>query len=245
MSSCSVLSLRQSINRYLLVSEHQWSCFFFPLSVSYAILETSELSRVSFPPVHIRNHWFLSRVIWPDVNIRCCFTLQWRLFLSAIITCDMNSIILLVVNTVCELFSWRMYFFVCTILLLFLNCLQVCCQSIVIMWMLWHFSANQISFTWLLRVSWLVLERLSKCCLSQRAYFNLISNRSLWNYSRSSGKKHWWMLGLEQTIRSQTRALETRVIISGNRRAPENPTSTLAHATWRLCFWEWRLRCFS
>lgn len=65
------------------------------------------------------------------------------------------------------------FFFVCMILLLVLNCLQVCCQSIVIMLMLWHFSANQISFTWLLRVSWLVLERLSKCCHSQRAYFNL------------------------------------------------------------------------
>lgn len=72
-----------------------------------------------------------------------------------------------------NVFSFFFFFFVCMILLLVLNCLQVCCQSIVIMLMLWHFSANQISFTWLLRVSWLVLERLSKCCHSQRAYFNL------------------------------------------------------------------------
>lgn len=131
---------------------------------------------------------------------------------------------------------------------LVLNCLQVCChRDHVNAFTL--FLANQISFTWLLRVSWLVLERLSKKKKSAVVARELLSISSLWIYSRSGGKKHWWMLGLEQTVQSQTRAFQTWVMISGNRHTPEHPKSTLAHAhaTWRLsvCFWEWCLRCFS
>lgn len=188
-------------------------------------------------------------------------TLQWRPFLSAIITCEMNSIIFLVVNTVCELFSWRMYFLSMT-LLLFLNCLQAFCQSIVIMLMLWHFSANQISFlivTGMLIGYWKTIIVLS-VLHSQGTYFSLVPvlfgilldlvgilleetlvNVEAWANHTEPDERFWNMDD-----------------ISGNRHAPENPKTTLVHAkltsvclylslycNLACCFWECCLRCFS
>lgn len=146
-------------------------------------------------------------------------TLQWRPFLSAIITCELNSIIFLVVNTVCELFSWRMYFFVYMTLLLFLNCLQVFCRSIVIMLMLWHFSANQISFlivTGMLISCWKTIKVLS-VLHSQGTYFSILPVLFgiLLDPVAILLEETLWMLGLEQTIQSQTRGFETWVISQG------------------------------
>lgn len=159
-------------------------------------------------------------------------------------------------------FMKNVFFFAYMSLLLFLNCLQAFCQSIVIMLMLWHFSANQISFlivTGMLIGYWKTIKVLS-VLHSQGTYFSLVPvlfgillnpvgilfeetlvNVGTWA-NHTEPDERFWNMG----------------DISGNRHAPENLKTTLVHAKytpvclylflyWHLacCFWECCLRCFS
>ncbi len=132
------------------------------------------------------------------------------------------------------------------------------CQFIVIMLMLWHFSANQISFlivTGMLIGYWKTIIVLS-VLHSQGTYFSLVPvlfgilldpvgilleetmvNVGAWT-NHTEPDERFWNMG----------------DISGNRHAPENPKTTLVHAKltsvclyWhQACgFWECCLRCFS
>lgn len=159
--------------------------------------------------------------IMPDRHqmLHIYLTLQWRPFLSAIITCEMNSIIFLVVNTVCELFSWRMYFLSIWLYYYFSTVYKLFCQSIVIMLMLWHFSANQISFlivTGMLIGCWKTIIVLS-VLHSQGTYFSLVPVLfgTLLDPVGILLEETLMNVGAWANIQSQMRGFETWVISQG------------------------------